>query len=139
MLRFFFNRNGWFVLALESIGVLGFFMLALSGRWSAILTIYLASYLFIRFSAVWNWYENKLDLKGNDAGIGLHFKKMLVAAAYVIAFTNIFVLAGFNWPVYLSIGLLLFIIHIHIILLYFHFKDRDTTPPNFFSFKDGLK
>lgn len=136
MLGFFFNRKSKFITALEIIGIIGFLWLIFSGwffRQTAItkifFAVYLLGYILIRFCASFKWYGKS---QNREAGIQLHFKKTLVAASYIIFLANLITLFGItNISIYVSVVFFVMILHLNAILLYFHWKDRDETAPNF--------
>jgi len=105
--------------------------LADSGAWHYIfIAAILATYAFIRFCAMVRWYKGV----PRYFGIELQFKKALVPTAYTM--TIVFALyLVFGWLGFLVIGafLLLVVAHVDVILLYFHSRDRDPTPVNFYS------
>lgn len=147
--------------ALEVLGALGFLYLIFSGwvfRQSFALklffAVYLLFYILIRVCASLNWYsslrvpslsrDEAISIGGlfrrlrrlattDDRGIGLHFRKMLVAASYTIFIVNLLAILGAGFAIYLSAALFVFIFHINAILLHFHFRDKDSTPPNFYT------
>lgn len=140
MLKFLFNRNSPLVIALEVFGVLGFFVIIFKGFDNIFFYIFLICYLLIRFCATWNWYrkffpeQSVIVGRANNYGIIDHFKKMRVAAAYFIFITNLFIITHVTSAmIYISLAVFAFIIHLNGILLFFHFKDKDSAPPNFYS------
>lgn len=134
MLKFFFDRNSKFVLALELAGIVSFVAIAFIKSAGIIFWLYVLSYVLIRFCAFWDWYATEAGSRKHDAGIRLHFKKMVVLSAYTIFIANFFILfANAGFLEYFAFAFLAFTLHINAILLYFHFKDKDPTPPNFFS------
>jgi len=140
MLKFLFNRNGMFPKTLEFLGALGFLYLIFSGwifRQSFALklffAVYLLFYILIRVCAGLSWYKKFPEIRSPDAGIMLHFRKMLVAVSYTIFIVNLLAILGAGFAIYLSAALFVFVFHINAILLYFHFRDKDNTPPNFYT------
>lgn len=136
MLKFLFNRDGRFPVVLEALGLLGFFWLFLSGWFvlagaftrAAFIAFFLC-YAVNRFISVYPWYGKGA---GRDAGICLHFRKMYVAGAYIIASTNLLLALGApSLVLYPALALFAVELHISFILLYFHWKDKDERPPNF--------
>lgn len=111
--------------------------LAHEGAWHyAFIAAILAVYAFIRFCATVRWYKGATRY----AGIELQFKKALVPTAYIM--TVVFALyLVFGWLGFLIAGafLLAVIAHVDVILLYFHFRDRDPTPVNLYSSGKFLK
>jgi hypothetical protein len=140
MLKFFFNRDSKAVLVAEMIGVILFAAIFLKGSlaghgtlFRACFLVYLAAYLFIRFCALWPWYK-KFGRVPKDAGVMMQFRKALVSTSYIIAVTNALILVGApGATLYFSLIVLIGTIHVSCILIYLHLRDKDTTPPNYFS------
>lgn len=133
MLNFLFGINGKVVRFVEMAGIFGFVAILFAGIANKIIFgLYLLSYLLIRLCASYNWYRH-LGVDSDNKGIRAHFKKMLVAASYIIALTNGLILLHVNFVVYFSLALLALLLHVNIILVYLHLQDRDKTPPNYFS------
>jgi hypothetical protein len=138
MLKLLFNRESKFILALEIAGLAGFAAVIITGKFSFVFGFYALAYFLIRFCALYNWYSkfsvSYENLKKDELGIRLHFKRTLVPASYIITVTNwAVVFGGGKTMIYLSLGLLLFILHVSLILIYLHLRDTDPTPPNYFS------
>lgn len=106
----------------------------------------LTGYLFIFFSFLafvitllrfipWNGPNNR------GYGIEEHFEKTIVPSSYILVITNtLHFLWIKGWPILLVASLMLIVIQgVNIILLYFHFKDYDLTPPSYFSRNLHLK
>lgn len=130
MLNLLFSRNSKLVYAVEVLGIVAVIASIFRVGFAAVL--FLLFHLLIRFCAYWKWYK-KFN-KGNDFGIGAHFQKMVVASSYILFVFGLFgLLAKSSILLYTGAAALLFVLHINVILLYFHFRDKDTTPPNFFS------
>jgi hypothetical protein len=130
MLNLLFGRKSRLVYTLEVAGiiavVISFFKV------SKVAAVFLFFHLMIRFCAHWKWYK-KFN-KDNNFGIGTHFTKMVVASSYILfIFGCAALLAKSIILIYLGSAGILFILHINAILLYFHFRDKDNTPPNFLS------
>jgi hypothetical protein len=105
--------------------------LADAGAWHyASVAAILLIYAFIRFCASVRWYKDV----PRYSGIELQFKKALVPTGYIMAITFALYLV-FAWLGFLIIGafLLAVVAHVDVILLYFHFRDSDKTPVNFYS------
>lgn len=139
-LKFFFNRKGPVVLSLTVIGwALALLNLyKLPGQWEvrgqATGIIYIA-FLFlcglitvIRFIP---WYHRK----DRGAGIEEHFEKTLVPTSYIMVVANSLYFFWMKaWPFLVFIfPLLLLIMIVNGILLYFHKRDKNTTPPSYFA------
>ncbi|MBI2975048.1 MAG: hypothetical protein HYY43_05615 [Deltaproteobacteria bacterium] len=138
MLRLLFNRESKFVLAVEMAGLAGFAAVIIAGKFSFVFGLYALAYIFIRFCSLYNWYAKfnvaYANLKKDELGIRLHFKKAIVPASYIIAISNwLLVFRTKKTIIYFSFALLLFILHVNLILIYLHLKDKDPTPPNYFS------
>ena len=139
-LKFFFNRRGFVVYTLTILGWLlagknSYFMIT---NWSSqnfkilfwLFTFLFLSLLFtlIRFIS-WNKSHNK------GHGIEEHFEKILVPLAYILVVIHGTYFLGSKWWIFLMVGslLLLPILYVNFILIYFHLKDKDKTPPGYFS------
>ena len=144
MLKIFFNRNSRVVRILEVVGVINSVIL-LKNRLPVIdvaVTLYLflfLGYLFIRICDWIHWYP------GEPRGIGIevHFKGVLVPTSYLLSVTSIFAFLGIP---FLSTGIILFanllmliVIPVNIILIYFHLRDKDPLPINYFSLNKYLR
>lgn len=137
MIKLFFNRFSKIVLIMEMAGVLlvsvasvSLFMSGAGGFLKALLVTVLVEYAFIRFCASFRWYEGVPRFWG----IELQFKKALVPTSYIMAISGLVILALPNSVILgIAVFLLAVIAHVNIILLYFHFRDKDLTPVNFYS------
>lgn len=138
-LKFFFNRHGSVVITLNVIGwVLNLWHLyCLSAQWSerglftgVTFLIYIFFCFLITLARLIPWYPR--EHKGY--GIELHFEKTLVPVGYIMVLTNvIYFFWNSCWPFLLFIIFLLTVIQsVNFILIYFHFKDKDPTPPSYF-------
>ncbi len=137
MLKFFFYRSSKFAPICEAVGVILAIFLArrlvteTAGRLLWLLYfIFIASYAFMRFCAVFRFYP-KLP---RSSGIELHFSKMVLAAGYTLAAICGAALAmpPLPWLLF-GVALMVGIVHINVILIYLHLKDQDKTHPNKFS------
>lgn len=125
------------VLAMEALGLL-LFAIAAVRIWGGnaslpariLITFVLLEYAFIRFCAIRRWYKGA----PRWSGIELQFKKALVPTSYILAIIGL-ILLPFPSAVPLAIAALLLAVvaHVNVILLYFHARDRDPTPVNFYS------
>lgn len=161
MLRFFFNRESKVVMAMEIIGLF-FLSLIVIEWWSAVKTagvktalfLYILIYLIIRAFASLSWYDKnglnrlfppKLKIKApaegeKYQGIELQFKKAMVPTSYILAIFSGLLLGGApGWILYIAVFLLIVIVHVNFILLYFHIKDKETLPINYFTHNKHLK
>lgn len=94
------------------------------------LVIYLVEYLALRFCATLRWHKKA---KRYD-GIELQFKKAMIPTSYIMALTSaVGYLTGTTFLLWVAIFLLAILLHVNVILLYLHFKDKNTTPINYFS------
>lgn len=137
-LKFFFNRHSGVVIILNVIGwVLNLWHLYhLSAQWGerglftgVTFLIYIFLCFLITLIRFIPWYPR--EHKGY--GIELHFEKTLVPAGYTMVVTNIiYFLWRSCWP-FLLFSILLFLIiqSVNCILIYFHTKDKDPTPPSY--------
>lgn len=134
MLKLFFDRYSKVVVAMEWIGF--FFTIGWIYRWpaDALVWIYFFEYLWIRFCASVRWHKKAERYEGLE----LHFKKSLIPAAYILAIVSGVGFFGgptalLHFLLWMAVILLAVIGHVHIILLYLFFKDKNTTPINYFS------
>lgn len=141
MLKFFFDRFSKVVLIMEILGVLFtalwiyklYFFLAFSYPpilTSVLLSIYCVEYLFLRFCATKRWHPEAKRYEG----IELQFKKALIPTSYMMALTSgVGFLTESTLLLWIAVPFMAIILHVNIILLYLHFKDKNTTPINYYS------
>jgi len=142
-LKLFFNRKGKVVVSLTITAWLGYalqiWMLrpVLSGNWephgrftTIAFLIHLGLAALLTLIRFWPWY------KASDRGAGIeeHFEKTMVPVAYILVVTNVLFLIWNNcWPFLLFTHLVFTVILVvNMILLRFHFMDKDTIPPSYF-------
>lgn len=131
MLKFFFNRFSKVVYTMEILGVL------LTVGWvtqtkavSIPLVIYLVEYLSLRFCATLRWHKGAKRYEG----IELQFKKAMIPTSYIMVLTSgVGYFTGTTFLLWVAIFLLAILLHVNVILLYLHWKDKNTTPINYFS------
>jgi hypothetical protein len=137
MIKLLFGRYSTAVKVMEGVGlILAPFALfrarlAHEGLWHyAFIAAILVIYAFIRFCATVRWYKDV----PRYSGIELQFKKALVPTGYTMTITFALYLI-FGWLGFLIAGafLLAVVAHVDIILLYFHFRDKDPTQVNFYT------
>ncbi len=156
MLKLFFNKESRVVLAAECVGILTLIALVVSwwpgGKatiWQLLFFFYIFEYLFIRFFATFRWYDDagkntfrwqwiwdKKDVSAENKyeGIELHLKKGLVPTSYLLPLFNILLLIGAPGAILIfPVVLFALIAHVNVILIYFHIKDKETLPVNFFT------
>lgn len=136
MLSFFFHRFSTMVLLMEGFGVIGMALAAVrivdgaSVLSQTLLALVLCEYAFIRFCASRRWYRDA----PRWSGIELQFKKALVPTSYAMAIAGpLALLLPPAIPLFAAALLLAIVAHVNIILLFFHVRDHDPTPVNFFS------
>jgi hypothetical protein len=137
MLSFFFNRFSRVVIVMEAVGLLcmarvGVRLMAGEGSMATkvLFAIVVFLYAFMRFCASHPWYKDA----PRGSGIELHFKKMMVAASYILALLGLVLLFWLSAiPIVVALLLLAIVAHINVILLFLRAKDRDPTPVNYFS------
>ena len=135
MLKFFFDRFSKVVYTLEVLGVL--LTLAWSTHWTSfslltkvLVVIYAAEYLFLRFCASVRWYRNAKRYEG----IELQFKKAMIPTSYILSLTSgIGYFTNSTITLWAAILLLAVLFHVNVILLFLHYKDKNTTPVNYYS------
>jgi hypothetical protein len=137
MLRWLFSRESTVVRLVEALGVL----LTLASvqrllapaasptaRWLCFAVIVL--YLFIRICATIRWYRGVPPF----SGIERQFADALVAASYILALVmGWYLLAGAVLPLAIAAVPLLFFAYVNVILIFFHLRDRDAVPVNYYS------
>ena len=152
MLKLFFNKDSILVKAAELLGVILLLILIISwwpsGKSIAhqvAFFLFIFEYLAIRFFTLFRWYDAdgqnamiwsiKNIPKGDDcSGIELHFLKVLVPTAYIVPLVSLLLLLGVpGYLLYFTDFLLAVILHISFILIYFHKKDKETLPVNYFT------
>ena len=143
MFKILFNRNSPLVRILELVGV-GCSLLFLKGRLpeidvtTALYLFLLLCYLIIRVCDLIHWYPGE----PRGVGIEVHFRKALVPTSYILSTASI--VALLNIP-YLSTAVVLFadllmlvVTPVNGIVIYFHLRDRDPLPINYFSLNKHL-
>lgn len=114
--------------------------------------LYIFEYLFIRFFASVKCYDSAgmarlqprtfslFPVGKTYEGIELQFKKAMVPTSYIIPIFGLLLLLGTpSFFLYLAVLLLTVIAHVNVILLYFHLKDKETLPVNYFTHNKHLK
>ncbi|MBN1282633.1 MAG: hypothetical protein JXA24_02525 [Proteobacteria bacterium] len=137
MIRFFFNRFSKAVMAAEAAGVALFaagavrlFMRGIGVAGAILPAICLFLYAFIRLCASIRWYRDA----PRYSGIELQFKKAMVPTGYAMSILGLWLsTAPSVAPLVLLLIVLAVVAHVNVILIYFHFRDRDPTPVNYFS------
>ena len=137
MLSLFFNRFSRVVVVMEAVGLLclahaGVRLMAGEGSTAAkiLFPVVLLLYAFIRFCASRPWYRDA----PRWSGIELQFKKGMVPTAYALAVTGLLLTVWLSAvPLAVAAFLLAVVAHVNVILLFFHARDRDPTPVNFFT------
>ncbi|MCE9624174.1 MAG: hypothetical protein K8R69_01785 [Deltaproteobacteria bacterium] len=147
MLKLFFNRSSFMVAFMN--GVAAFEMGWLIWRaWTGKSSLGAAT-LFLMVSW-WGinllnwipWYPENKDSDGKPAklGIRLHFHKCVVPIGYILTLAFTLKLLGASELAMLPFGLLFLpIFYVAGILLYFHFRDRSSLTPGYFSHNFYLK
>jgi hypothetical protein len=122
---------------MEAAGLLGLcaliwliFSRQLTSAQIILLSIVFLEYLFVKFCASWSWYPKKIK----SLGITIHFEKAMVPTSYLLAIMtwSFFFARGYAILI-AALIILIIIVHVNVILLALHRKDRDETPPNYFS------
>ncbi|MBF0493091.1 MAG: hypothetical protein HQM15_09965 [Deltaproteobacteria bacterium] len=139
MLKLFFNRKSWIVKLLFfcSAGLSLYFFIKTDWRaWSLIRKSGLFLFFFQVFFAFgvekYPWYPQ--DSLG--PGIGLQFQKALVPIAYIWPLFLIGLYEFSSPPLFYIFNLLLLPITLtSSVLIFFHFTDDDSSPPNLLSGK----
>lgn len=150
MLRILFHRTSPVVRFLEFIGVLNsiLYLRKAFPRMDVTTDLFLfllATYIFVRLCEMKNWYpqEDRSLHKDPKIGIEVHFQKALVPVSYILAIASFFCLLQIPVLaliiVLLADLMMLVVAPVNGILIYFHQKDCDSTPINFFSSNQYLK
>lgn len=157
MTRFFFNRHSKIVGLLELAGVV-LAALVLWRDWGwfdlrfCLFLLMLSCYLIIRICDWIPWYSKSQRVIGGtidktesccsspkrlDIGIEVHFKKALVPTSYILFLASLMIYLEVS---YISMGLVILadlmmivVTPVNGIMIYFHFKDKDPMPINYFS------
>ena len=145
-----FNRESPVVRSLEVVGVglsgLSLWKSLIPFDWRDGLFLFLlACCLFVFVCDLVKWYPDseRTGGAGQKIGIEVHFLKARVPTSYILAITAILCLLEIP---YLSTGvvlladvMMLVVAPVNGILIWFHRRDRDPTPMNFFSLNKYLK
>lgn len=93
--------------------------------------IYIILCALITLTRFFPWYKPQ----DRGAGIEEHFEKTLVPTSYIMVVINaVFIFWKNAWPLVLAgMPLLLVIISVNFILIYFHRRDKNPTPPSYFA------
>ncbi len=144
MLKILFNRSSPVVRLLEIVGVVNSFFYLRSVIEAFDLTTWLflfllLCYLFIRVCDLIHWYPGE----PRGLGIEVHFKKALVPTSYILSIASLFCLLSLPIVtlsvVILADILMLIIAPVNGILLWFHCRDHDPMPINYFSLNKYLR
>jgi hypothetical protein len=102
-----------------------------AGAWHiALIALTLVLYALIRYCTTVRWYQDA----PRYAGIELQFRKALVPTGYAMSLCfALYLLSGSIIFPALCAFMLAVIAHVNAILLYFHRRDKDPTPVNFYS------
>lgn len=146
MLKFLFGRTSSVVRLLELVGVVNsaVYLSARAGahRNTPLLFFFLfllLCYLFVRVCDGINWYpREKTPPEGpRRLGIRVHFQKALVPTSYILAVASAFLLLA---PPLVAAAVMAFadllmivVVSVNGILIYFHLRNRDSLPINYFS------
>lgn len=147
MLKTLFHRESLVIRSLEAIGLLGsFFVLRRQGYalnvFTGLYLFLLLCYLIVRLCDWIHWYP------GEQRGIGIevHFRKSRVPCSYILAITSSICLLPFP---HLPLSLLILLILVNLMMLavvlvngiqiYFHLRDKDPLPINYFSLNKHLR
>ncbi len=149
MLKIFFNRTSPLVRLLELIGVIlsVWFLtkrLPTDGVVPLLFLFLFCSYLFVRICDGVNWYPREKNLPPDPKrfGIRVQFQKAIVPSAYILAITAAVALLEIPFlstgVITFAVLLMLIVAPVNGILLYFHLRDKDPTPINYFSLNKYL-
>lgn len=163
MLKLFFNKESKLVYAME---ILGLFLLIIlvAFKWPSAQSttvkiafyILIAEYLIMKTFAILRWYDDdgvntimfpksltkkrEVELQEEKyPGIELQLKKAMVLAAYMISIFPALLLLGLPGEILWIPDILLALMgHVGIILVFFHMKDKEKVPVNFFTHNKHL-
>lgn len=133
-LKFFFNRRGAVVWGLLVSGwvflILNLLKIETQSPTSHFFLWLLVGQAFLITSTrFFPWYAKA------DRGYGIeeHFEKTMVPLAYILSLGGIVFWAVPNWGILVFSNVLLIPIWVvNFILIHFHYRDHDQTPPSFF-------
>lgn len=143
MIKLLFGRFSIAVKIAEACGIaLMFFALVRCYRLNrsvtsfALISSSIVLYAFIRYCTTRRWYKEVALY----SGIEVQFRKALVPTGYTMAICAAwYLLFPSVIPLIIAAAFLIVIAHVNIILLYFHLRDKDETPVNFYSSGSFLK
>jgi hypothetical protein len=146
MYKVLFDRSAFFVRSLEFLGLASAtYTLWSRPSWGAIgslLFLLLAQYLFVRICDALPWYGYSMGAT-KQIGIRVHFQKALVPTSYTLFLTTLTLLHEVK---FLSLTILILanlmmmvLVGVNGILIFFHLKDDDPLPINYFSHAKGTK
>ncbi len=143
MLKILFGRYSRFVRLVELAGVIlsaliiyRWSQLGMQGLPDILFAFILVHYGWIRFCFLFPWYPGVKsgDPDQPELGIVIHFLKALVPMSYVLCLTAILYLLGFTWvPTILANVIMIVVSGVNVILVWFHWHDKDSLPVNFFT------
>lgn len=96
----------------------------------------IASWWIINFCDAFPWYSQRTGPDGKPArlGIRIHFGKAMIPYVYFLALAFLLKLAGVAEAVLIPFCVLFLpLYYVNVILLYFHFRDRSSLTPGYFS------
>ena len=136
MLKLFFDRSSFFVhfanlIAFAEILTLSYFTLTReSFSLDFISSFLILSWIFLNLLDQIPWYP----AEKKKLGIRVHFQKNVVPTSYLMAIAFALKLAGVSEWALVPFAILLLPVHyVSVILLYFHFRDKSTMRPGYFS------
>ncbi len=135
MIHFLFNRNSKFVIFLEIVAfaslAITLYLHILANRFDTVFfTTNWGIYLFLKGCTFIRWHKGVERTKG----IGLHFKKTIVASNYILAISGwLYLPLQQSWILITATILLAIIAHVNFILIYIQVKHNTPYPANFLS------
>lgn len=130
MLKLLFNRFSKVVYAMEILGVVFTVLWLSKSPPKVLIAVYIAQYLFLRLCTTRRWYSNAKRYEG----IELQFKKAMIPVSYIMAITSgVGYFSGSTILLWVACFLIAIVAHVNVILLYLHYKDKNTTPVNYYS------
>ncbi len=102
--------------------------------WTGIYTAIITLFVFLRICASTHWHSNLPA----QMGLARHFKTLQLPCSYIFLLSSIGLFVSPFISMIICILIFALIAHIHIILLYLYYKDIQSQPICFLSYKKAL-
>lgn len=140
-MKFLFNRTSLVVRLFEAAGLVlslvYFFRLSRFDLRAGLIAFLVACYLFLKICDLTPWAGIPRTL-----GIRVHFQKALVPMSYILTATALFALLDIpvlsTTVAMIAVLMMLVVAPVNGILIYFHHRDKDPLPMNYFSSNEYL-